>query len=70
MTIEIYLKSDKDLYVENLKEIKAFPESDSNKGIMTIKPEDFRFSDYYQYHFVGDTTAIVPGRSISWIIFS
>lgn len=70
MTIEIYLKSDKDLYVENLKEIKAFPVPDSNKGIITIKPEDFCFNEYCQYHFIGDTTAIVPGKSISWVMFN
>ena len=70
MTIEIYLKSDKDLYVENLKEIKAFPASDSNKGIITIKPEDFCFNEYCQYHFIGDTTAIVSGNLISWVMFN
>lgn len=70
MTIEVYLNNDKAFNVENLKEIKAFSLPDSNKGIITIKPEDFCFNEYCQYHFIGDTTAIVPGKSISWVMFS
>ena len=69
MTVEINLTDKQKVYVENLNEIKAFPTTDSNKGVVVIKPEEFCFSEYYQYHFIGSTTAIVPSESISWVVF-
>ena len=70
MVIEIHLKDGQEFCVKNLKEIKAFFRSNPNSDVITLSPEDFCFSEHYQYHFVGDTTAIVSGNLISWVMFN
>lgn len=69
MVVDIHFNNDRGFSVENLKEIKAFNRQNPKQDPIIIKPEDFCFSEYCQYHFVGDTTAIVSGTLISWVVF-
>lgn len=72
MSIDIYLKDGSNIVVEDLKTIQSFRYNNTS-GVVDIfdeKIDSFFLYEHRQYRFIGQTTAIVLGNSIKFILLN